>query len=183
MSVGATIAIGAGIATIGTAVVKLVLHYRKQPEPGSPLARLKAKHVPLDLEVVALRFVVSLNNPIPSVLITLRAINYLKRPLHLERVDIEYFHINRAPALEHIPCEDYELEPSQSREVYCRRSLLDSEAKALADVPADADMTASIRLRATGTAGKKRVEYRPGATYSLSGVIERPPRQLPPKST
>ena len=147
----------------------------RRPSTGATGAgRLAAKLIPLECELIPIWFDVDLTVDVPQVHVTLRAVNYLDRPLTLDRVAVEYFHLNRGPVLEDItdPGEVI-IEPQQSREVYCRKKLLDSEIRAFGNCPEEHQYEAAVRISAKGRAGKQEATFRPGANFRIHGHFRR----------
>jgi hypothetical protein len=135
---------------------------------------LAAKLAPLECELIPIWFDVSLVHDLPQVMVALHAVNYLSKELVLDRVAVEYFHLNQGPPLEDIFATGVTVQPRQSRQVYCRRKLLESEIRAFGNCPEQKQYEATIRVSMKGHAGKRPVTYQPGSNlmipWSLSTV-------------
>lgn len=135
--------------------------------------RVAAKMLPLQVELTPIWFEVSLRQTLPEVMILLRAVNYLRKELTLEQVRVEYFHVNQGPPLDNIAQADVVIPPQQSREVYCRRRLIESETQVFGNMPVEAQYSGSIRVSARGKAGRRQITYQPGATFVIRGYVDR----------
>ncbi len=161
------VGVAASAVTVVGGVVGVVRHLRRHPtddeaqpiERPSMVRRLLRKRQHRDIELVPLSFVISLNHPIPQVTVTLQAINYLGKTVELEHVTVGYFHINMAPPIETVRGMEYELYPHTSRQVYCRRALIDSEIRAFQQVPVTSPLQATVHVSAKGKAGRRSVSF------------------------
>lgn len=173
------VGVAASAVTVVGGVIGVVRHIRRRStedearliERPSLVRRLLQKRQPRDIEVVPLSFVISLNHPIPQVTVTLQAINYLGKTVELEHVTVGYFHVNMAPPIETVRGTEYELYPHTSRQVYCRRPLIDSEIRAFQQVPLACPLQATVHVSAKGKAGRRSVSYS-NQSLAVNGWVE-----------
>jgi hypothetical protein len=126
-------------------------------EPVASTADFLQKRHSRDIEIVPLSFIVFLNHPIPEITVTLQAINYLAKTVELEQLTVGYFHVSMAPPIETVRGTEYELSPQVSRQVYCRRPLIDSEIRAFQKMPLTCRLLATIHMSAKDMAGRHSV--------------------------
>ena len=138
---------------------------------------------PQEFELIPIRFEVSVGpGNVPSIVVTLKAINYLRRSLSLNTIRVRYLHIGSAPILSEIgSLDDYDIPGQCSREVYCRRNLQDSEAEPFRSGTADPGDQGSAMLSARGVWSKglrrRELRYEPGVNWVIFGVVKGLPRK------
>jgi hypothetical protein len=167
-----TLSGGESLAVIATAVVSLganaVQWMRKRKARPKPLR--------YNLELIPISFGINVNaGTVPTVAVTLRAINYTNHVLRLDEVRVRFLQITGAAPLNEITVVDsYVIEPKQSREVICRRNLIDEEARQVrrATVTLRQGDAAGTMFLGRGVAGGRSVCYCPGATFAVHGTIE-----------
>lgn len=115
--------------------------------------------VPLDFDLIPLWFEVSLYPPTPEVFVHLQAVNYLRKDVVLDEIKVGYFKVNIAPHLENIVETDYRIPGRQSRQIRCRRRLIDSEIRGFANVERKDRYDASVHVSARGTSGRRTIKY------------------------
>lgn len=173
------VGVAASAVTVVGGVVGAVRYFRRRPadeeaqqlQRPSLVQRLLRKGQPRAIEIVPLSFVISLNHPIPQVTVTLQAINYLGKAVELEHVTVGYFHVNMAPSIETVRGTEYELYPRTSRQVYCRRPLIDSEIRAFQQVPVGCPMQATVHVSAKGKTGRRSISFS-NHSLAINGWVE-----------
>jgi hypothetical protein len=151
---------GIGVAVVTAGVTLTARRLRR----GRPTLQSRPFPIrPLDVEVIALWFEVSLSQQIPEVRVWVQFVNYLNRELRLSDVTASYCHINQGPPLENIPAVEYRVPPRQSWQILCRRTLLDAESKVLLAIPWNDQFSAHLNMRLRDTAGRKAIALDPGA--------------------
>ncbi|SRR6266567_1430892 len=126
---------------------------------------------PLDFELVPLWFEVSLYPPTPEVYVYLQAVNYLNRNLVLDEIKVSYFKVSSAPHVENITETEYAIPGRQSRQIRCRRRLIDSEIRAFMLLKWEDRFDASVHVSARGHAGRKTIKY-VNTSYGMHGWIK-----------
>lgn len=138
------------VAALGTFALK-----QARAKRGSNIL----KPQPLDFELIPLRFELSLNLPTPEVMVYLQGINYLNREVALTQINVTYFHVSVAPHLDSISAADYTIGAHQSRQIVCRRRLIDSEIRGYASIEWQDQFEASIHVTARGSSGRRPINY------------------------
>lgn len=179
MAISVSLELTALVAAAGSGVAAGVRYWLKR-RTG------KAKYVRLQLEVVAIRFDAYVaQGSVGVITITLQAMNYTDKIMALSDVAIEHLGLGGGPTLRGIPIVgDYEIPPCNSREVYCRRDLQDSESAQIRGVARrDVIRQGSAAIVARATVGRRRVQFRSPAVV-VHGTIEGLPPSEPqiPKS-
>jgi hypothetical protein len=146
---------GIGVVLLTVTVTQIISRMRRRQQPAVPA--LPHPSEPLDVEVIPLWFLVSLNQQIPDVRVYVQIINYSKRELRLSDVSATYLRPDEGPPLENIPAGENKIPPRRSWHTTCRRTLLDAETKALLALPWRDQRGAALEVRVRGVAGKKTV--------------------------
>lgn len=166
----ATIAtVVAGIIAVGGVAIALIRLLRPRI-----VSWLWQRRQGLALELIPIRFELSLGKPVPSVMLTLRAVNYLRSSLTLESIRIRFLHVGDSLVVDEITSPDeYEIPARQSREVTCHRKLIDSEAVALRELfSEDGLCQGSIMCSARASAGKRSVRFEPPGEFTIYGMVD-----------
>jgi len=133
------------------------------------------RRAPLAFEVCPVKFDIDLTRAVPSIEVMFHAINYLRMGLTLRELKISRFHLSPGPVLEHIPLlQEFNLYPKNSFMVVCRRSLMDSEARAILAEREPQRWGASLSLVARAAKGRKHYEYGPVSSLAIDGWVSRP---------
>ncbi len=139
MSPEAVAGLAASIVTVGGGLVAAARWYAGRRSAGAapPGRRTRVERdKPLEFELIPIRFEVDANGTIPRVVITLRAVNHNRKPLKLTSVRVRNLQAHDRGLLEEINSPDeYEVPARQSREVYCRRPLVEAEAALFRAIP------------------------------------------------
>ena len=176
MSPEGVLALAASAVTVGGGVVAVVRRLRRRradsESPDPKFRRLRERTKPLDFELIPIRFEVSTTGPIPRVVVTLRAANYNRKPLTLTSVRVSYLQAHERGSLEEIKAPDeYEVPARQSREVYCRRALVEAEAALFRELPHQTWLHGGCTIAAVGKIGKRDVRFEPaGITFVIYGT-------------
>ena len=159
----------AGVVAAGGVAIALVRYTRPRM-----VAWLKQRRQGLVLELIPIRFELSLGTPVPTVTLALRAVNYLRSPLVLESIRIRFLHVGASLVVDEITSPDeYEIPARQSLEVTCHRKLIESEAAALrARWRQERWWQGSIMCSARGAAGKRSVRFEPAGEFSVYGTVD-----------
>jgi hypothetical protein len=117
-------------------------------------------------ELLPLSFNVVLRQEIPWIEVWLYAVNHQSKELVLQSLDVMSFHLSGGPSLDNISLSrETRVPPRQSRQVLCRRSLIEAEVHAIERThqrnPANATFSATTRA----FVGRKHLRYE---TPSLS---------------
>ena len=155
---------GLGVTLLAGVIALIQRHARRNRSGGAMSV------VPLDFEVIPLWFEVSLYPPTPEVFIHLQAVNYLKKDLVLDEIKAGYFKVSIAPHLENIVETDYTIPARQSRQIRCRRRLIDSEIRGFTSVEWKDRYDASVNVSARGAAGRKAIKY-VNTSFNMHGWI------------
>jgi hypothetical protein len=175
VDLNSTAALATIVLALGTAAgwAGRLIILRRQRVRDAKQQLLAAKLAPLQFELVPIWFEIVLPADLPQVLVVLQAINYLNKELVLDRVNVEYLHLNQGPPLENIETNDIVLRPRRSQQVYCRRKLLDSEIRAFRNCEEHKQYDAAIRVSAKGHAGRKAISFRPASNFVIHGYYQR----------
>ena len=140
-----------------------------------PAAKLRAPS-PLGIELLPVSFEVGLNREIPRIMISLYAVNYCKDPLHLRFATVFQFQLSGGPFLENIslPAE-YSVAPQRSMLITCRRALIDSEIRAIAQGRSESLNSAVVSIRARGVVRKRELEFEHFNQQVIGLVTGNPP--------
>jgi hypothetical protein len=159
----------AGVIAVGGVAIALVRFSRPRI-----VAWLTQRRQGLALELIPIRFELSLGKPVPTVMLALRAVNYLRSPLVLESIRIRFLHVGASLVVDEITSPDeYEIPARQSREVTCRRKLIESEAAALRELSSgERWRQGSVMCSARGAAGKRNVRFEPAGEFSVYGTVD-----------
>jgi len=135
---------------------------------------LRQRREGLALELIPIRFELSLTKPVPTVTLELRAVNYLRSPLMLESIRIRLLHVGDSLVVDEITSPDeYEIPARQSLEVTCHRKLIESEAVALRELSTgEAELQGSITCSARAWAGKRSVRFEPPGEFTIYGTVD-----------
>ena len=166
----ATIAtVVAGVIAVGGVAVALIRFVRPRMT-----AWLGQRRAGLALELIPIRFELSLGKPVPTVMLALQAVNYLRSPLVLESIRVRFLHVGDSLVVDEITSPDeYEIPARQSREVTCRRKLIESEAAALRGLwSGEHWWHGSIMCSARGSAGKRVIRFDPAGEFPIDGTVE-----------
>lgn len=166
----ATVAtIVAGAVAVGGVAIAVVRYARPRVR-----AWLQQRRQGLSLELIPIHFELFLGKPLPSVTLTLRAVNYLRTPVILESIRIRFLHVGTSPGVDEITSPDeYQIPARQSREVACRRRLIESEAAALRALSSRQRWwQGSIMCSARGSSGKRDVRFDPAEEFTIYGTVE-----------
>ena len=79
--------------------------------------------------------------------------------------------MNQGPPLENIPAPDYQVPSCQSREVTCRRTLIDSEIRSYQALPWSDRFTALLRVEMKATARNKSITVDQLPPFNIRGHI------------
>lgn len=128
---------------------------------------------PQDFEVLPVTFNIYLTHAVPYVELSLYAINHRRRALMLHELKITALRISGGPNLEQIPLiQEFKIPPKNSFRVYCRRSLLDSEVRAV--MANTSSGSASFSLIARAKDGLREYTYGPVSARWVEGWIDCP---------
>lgn len=121
---------------------------------------------PSPYELLPLSFDIELRQEIPRIRVWLYAVNHQSKELVLQSLDVTDFRLSRGPSLDNISLSGETCVPSrQSRQVLCRRHLIEAEVHAIERThqrnPANATFSATTRA----LVGRKHLHYE---TPSLS---------------
>ncbi len=143
---------------------------RGTKQPGyDPLAR-----PPLVFEVQPINFRIDLTRALASIEVDFYAINHLRKTLVLTELKISRFHLSSGQLLEQIPLlQEFQLNGRNSFIVTCRRNLMDSEVRAVAET-AGSPLGASLSLVARAARGRRVYQYGPISSLAVDGWITRP---------
>jgi hypothetical protein len=161
---------GASVVTVVGGIAAALRWRRTKRQTKPPL-------YPQEFELFPIRFEVSVGpGNVPTVVVTLRAVNYLRRPLTLTSVRIPYLQISGMPTLSDVESpDDYDVPKQSSREVYCRRNLQDSEAEQFRSMSTNPSDQGGATLIARGFWGKgifrRDLRYQTGANYVVFGTV------------
>src|SRR5712692_4411408 len=117
-------------------------------------------------------FEVSVRVPIPEMSVMLRAVNYTTKRLFLKTIKVTYLHFESSPALEDMMAENYELPPRSSREVMCRRRLIDLEIRGISGMKWKGFYSGTLGAQAEGTIGRKALYHLLPYSTVIRGVVE-----------
>lgn len=160
-----------GVIALGGLAIGLVRYAR-------PRVRVwfQRRREGLTLELIPVHFELFLGKPLPTVTLTLRAVNYLRTPVLLQAVRIRFLHVGTSPGVDEITSPDeYVIPARQSREVSCRRRLIESEAAALRALSSKQRWwEGSIMCSARGSTGKREVRYEPAGEFTIYGTVDGP---------
>src|SRR5690349_21153991 len=88
--------LAASIVTVGGGLVAAVRWYARRGSPTSAARAMLAERMkPLDFELVPVRFEIDTSGTIPRVVVTLRAVNYNRKPLKLTTARISFLQVER----------------------------------------------------------------------------------------
>ncbi len=163
----------------GAALIRY-LHRRKQRLAEGDLASVPRKlraqvrrlREPLEFELIPLSFEVQLRGPIPRLEVLFKAVNYTSRPITGLQVSISSMHIARCALLEGLSSDDEgDIRPKSSRPVRARKSLIDSEVRALSEIPPGVHTEANIVFKGRGFKGRKQVTFQPFNPHIVAGQL------------
>lgn len=172
----------ASVVTVVGGVAALIryLHRRKQRLAEGDLASVPRKFRPqlrrlrerLEFELIPLDFEVRLRDPIPRIEVMFRAVNYTSRSITGLQVSISSMHIGRCAPLEGLSSDDEgDIRPKSSCPVRARKSLIDSEVRALSEIPLGAHTEANIVFKGRGFKGRKQVTFQPFNPHIVAGQL------------
>ena len=129
-------------------------HLQSQPIKPSPY------------ELLPVSFDIAIRQEIPQIEVWLYAVNHQSKELVLQSLDVTDFRLSGSPCLDKISLSDERpIPPRQSRQVLCRRHLIEGEVNAIKNIqqrnPANATFSAASRA----LVGRKHLPYK---TLSLS---------------
>ena len=159
----------AAVITVAGVVIALVRYTRPRVA-----AWFRRRREGLTVELIPIHFELFLGKPLPRVVLTLRAVNYLRTPIVLESIRIRFLHLGTSPGVDEITSPDeYEIPARQSREVSCQRKLIESEAAALRALsPRQRTWQGSILCSARGVSGRREVRFEPTDEFAIYGTVE-----------
>ena len=158
-----------GVIAVGGVAIALVRLLRPRI-----VSWLRQRRQGLALELIPIRFELSLAKPVPTVTLELRAVNYLRSPLMLESIRIRLLHVGDSLVVDEITSPDeYEIPARQSLEVTCHRKLMESEAAALRGLSTgERELQGSIMCSARASAGKRTVRFEPPGEFIIYGAVD-----------
>jgi len=164
--------LAASIVTVGAGLVAAVRWYARRGSAPSSAARamLVERTKPLDFELIPVRFEIDTTGTIPRVVVTLRAVNYNRKPLALTSARIGFLQAENGHIEEIRSPDEYEVPARQSREVYCRRPLVEAEAALFRAIPRRTWLQGGCMIASVGKVGKREVRWEPGATFVIFGT-------------
>ena len=128
----------------------------------------------MGLEIRPIRFDIDLTRSVPSIDVMFYAVNYTRYDLELRELDITRFNVGSIPALDNVPLSaDRHVPAMSSQVVYCRRNLLDSEARALSHSPPGGG-SGSLAFVARAYRGRRETQYGPVSSIAVEGSIRCP---------
>jgi hypothetical protein len=159
----------AGVIAVAGVLIAVVRYGTKYGR-----AWLQRRRRGLSLELIPIHFELFLEKPLPLVTLTVRAVNYLRRPVRLQSVRVRFLHVGSSPSLDEITCPDEcEVPPHESREVVCQRKLIESEAAALRKMSETQHYwSGSTMLSARALSGKREVRFEPGVEFTIFGTVD-----------
>jgi len=129
---------------------------------------------PLPVEVLPQSFEIDIQQPIPRVRVDVLVINYKRKQLNIDTVEVSHLGVTGTVILERIGSDSGIVIPGQrSRVVSCHRQISDAELRLLRNnsSPAFASGEASVRL--CGRLGRKRIERGPFPGLHVRGRLLR----------
>jgi hypothetical protein len=125
-------------------------------------------------ELLPVRFELWLAQQVPSVEVSIYAVNYLKKDLQLRDVRVTLYP-GSGPCIENIELSgDRALSKLNSTFITCRRNLLDSEARALLAAHDSSLRSSSIAMAGRAVAGRREYRYGPVSSIVIAGFANRP---------
>ena len=164
----------------GSVALVRYVHRRKQRLMEGDLAsvprklRAQVRHLRehLEFELIPLDFEVRLKDPIPRLEVSFRAVNYTSRPITGLQVSISSMHIDRCAPIEGLSSDDEgDIRPKSSRPVRARKSLIDSEVRALSEIPLGTHTEANIMFTGRGFKGRKPVKFQSSLPHIVAGHL------------
>lgn len=163
--------LAASIVTVGGGLVAAARWYARRGSPTSAARAMLAERMkPLDIELVPVRFEIDTSGTIPRVVVTLRAVNYNRKPLKLTTARISFLQVERGNLEEIKSPDEYEVPARQSREVYCRRALVEAEVALFREIPQRTWLQGGCMIAGVAKVGKREVRFEPGATFVIFGT-------------
>ncbi len=167
---------GIGVAVVA-ALIQLGIHYRRtkrsnlKPSANSPLRESIPSTKSPDFELLPHLFEVWLHQEIPHVQILLYIVNHLSREIAFQNIRIDCMNLLGGPSLENIPAVgDVRIPPHQSLQVFFRRPLVDSEARAVERTQQRIPSNATFSVFAQGAAGHKKLREK-SQPLSINGWV------------
>jgi len=157
------------IATVGAAAlaIYLLMEWLRR----RPFGR-RAPDGPHDFELQPISFMIDLVQDVPYVEVRYYAVNYHNHPITLIEVNTAELRVSSGSPIVQIPLsQEYSLAPSKSIMVFCRRTLKDSEARAVSQEKKQCAFTGSFSLIAKARAGRHEYTYGPVAAKWIEGWV------------
>jgi|SRR5271157_596314 len=115
---------------------------------------------PPPYELIPLSFEVWLHQDIPNIGVYLYIVNYQPRELVLHSLTLTSLRLPGCPDLENIPLShEIRVPPKRSEQVWCRRNLIDAEARAIERASPGNPASATLSATAQAIAGQKHLHY------------------------
>ena len=117
---------------------------------------------------------IDLVKDVPCVEVSYYAVNYRKHTIKLTEVKITQLRISSVSHIEQILLnQEYSLAPKKSLMVFCRRSLLDSEARIFSQENNQYPINASFSLVAKARSGRHEYTYGPVSSKWIGGWVNK----------
>jgi hypothetical protein len=130
------------------------------------------RHPHRGLEILPVSFEVSLNSQVSSVTIVFYAVNYTGCRLLLDSGKVQQLSLGGGPMLDDIPLVgENELQPRASCLICFRRSLADSEARAVALNSSYPSPTGSVAVVARAVYRRREFKYGPYYALAITGTV------------
>lgn len=121
---------------------------------------------PSPYELLSLSFDIELRQEIPRIRVWLYAVNHQSKELVLQSLDVTDFRLSRGPSLDNISLSgETRVPPRQSRQVLCRRHLIEAEVHAIERTHQRNPANATFSATTHALVGRKHLHYE---TPSLS---------------
>ncbi|OHB61378.1 MAG: hypothetical protein A2167_02905 [Planctomycetes bacterium RBG_13_46_10] len=133
---------------------------------------------PSHYELLPLSFNIALHQEIPRIEVWLYAVNYQSKELVFQSLDVTSFCLSGSASLDNISLLDKTtIPPRQSRQVLCRRHLIESEVHAIEKTKQINPVNATLLVNTSVFLGRKHLHYRI-PSLSVNGWISGIPNLL-----
>jgi hypothetical protein len=130
------------------------------------------RYSPPPFELLPLSFTLYLGMQIPTINVWLYAVNHEGKELDLRSANVTTFALSGGPTLANIAISSHSiLPPRSSRELLCRRPLLDAEVRAVRSSQHNIRANATFSATAEGFVGR-RAKPQEAINRSMNGWIE-----------